>query len=205
MSVIIDTQHIAEGLDEDEAPVEDMAATETSDPTAKMEFHVQMRSWTMRDMEELIVQAAATQLIGGFRDQKINALIEDRAIASITAKADDKIAGITAEIIDQPLTPKFGEREPVTMREFIGLYAKEYLTETVDIDGKPSKGGYARNTYTRAELSVMKYMDRTFKAEIEKQTSAVTREIQSQIKAAHDAFLEQEKTRLREAIEKVTK
>ena len=204
---IIDTQDLAEvaDFDEDAFPVEDIAATEQSDPGAKIEFHVQMRSWTLRDMEDLIVQAAAAQMIRSFGDKQFSKLIEERAITAITAKADEKIATVTAEIIDQPLTPKFGEKAPVTMREFIGLYAKEYLTERVDREGRPSKGGWGSDhTYTRAELSIMKLMDRRFKKEIETATTTAINQMRDEVKRAHDAVLAEEKARIRAAIAKLT-
>ncbi len=144
-------------------------------------------------------------MIRSFGDKQFSKLIEERAITAITAMADEIIATVTAEIIDQPLTPQFGEKEPVTMREFIGLYAKEYLTERVDREGKPSKGGWGReHTYTRAELSVMKLMDRRFKNEIEKATTAAINQMRDDVRKAHEAVLEQEKARIRDAISKLT-
>jgi len=203
---IIDTQDMAEaaGFDEDAWPQSDMAATAESDPEAQIEFHVQMRSWTIREMEALIVEAAAAQMIRGFGEKKFAKIIEDRAIAQVTAKADVQIDRISAEIIDQPLTPAFGAKAPVTMREFIGLYAKEYLTQTVDQDGKPSTGGWGGKTAPRIEQIVSRLMDRKFKAEIEKATNAAVAEIQRETKAVHEALIAAEKSRLREALAKIT-
>jgi len=203
---IIDTQNLAElhDFDEDLTPQSDMAATEESDPSAKIEFHVQMKSWTLRDMEELIVQAAAMQMIKAFGDKKFSKLIEDRAIEAITEKADAKIEAVTAEIIDQPLTPKIGEKAPVTMREFIGLYAKDYLTQRVDRDGKPSSGGWGATTFSRIELMVSQALDRKFKQAIEASTNAMISELQAEIKAAHAKVLAAEKVRIREALAKLT-
>jgi hypothetical protein len=200
---ITDTQDLAElhDFDEDLAPQSDMAATEQSDPAAKIEFHVQMKSWTLRDMEELIVQAAAMQMIKAFGDKKFSKLIEDRAIEAITEKADAKIEAVTAEIIDQPLTPKIGEKAPVTMREFIGLYAKDYLTQRVDRDGKPSSGGWGATTFSRIELMVSQALDRKFQQAIAASTNAMILELQTEIKAAHAKALTAEKARIRAALE----
>jgi hypothetical protein len=204
--VIIDTQYLAEdraiAFDENDAPREDMAATAVSDPKAEIEFFVQMRSWTKRDMADLIVEAAAAQMIRGFGDKKFSKLIEDRAISAITEKADAKLAAVSEAIIDQPLTPEFGAKAPVTMREFIGLYAKEYLTERVDSEGKPSKGGWGSNTYTRVELILQRLFDRKFKAEIEKATSSAILQVKEELRAAHAAVIAEEMARFRSALAK---
>ncbi|MEB3214531.1 MAG: hypothetical protein VKL39_24495 [Leptolyngbyaceae bacterium] len=202
---IVETEDLAIAADFDaDAPREDLAATAESDPEAKIEFYVQMRSWTIRDMEDLIIQAAATQMIRSFGGKKFSQIIETRAIEAITAKADEKIAAVSDEIIDQPLTPQIGDKAPVTMREFIGLYAKEYLTERVDRDGKPSKGGWGTTTYTRAQMIVMAALDRKFKNEIEKATNSTISEIQGEIRKVHAAILEEEKARIRAAVAKFT-
>lgn len=206
MGTIIDTQNLAEAVDfdGDQSPREDMSATTESDPAAKIEFHVQMRSWTIRDMEDLIVQAAASQVISGLGDRKFSKLIEDRAIAAVTAQADTKIAGISAEIIDQPLTPSFGDKKPVTMREYLGLYAKDYLTQVVDSQGKPSSGGWGGHDKARIVWIVERAMDAKFKREIEAATNAAVREIQQQVREMHEAVLTAEKARIRDALAKVT-
>lgn len=203
MESIMDTGDLAadEGL-EDGQVREHMTATKDADPNAKIEFHVQMRSWTMQDMEALIVAAAASQMIKSFGERSFFKLIEDRAISAITAKADEKLAAITTEIIDQPLTPNFGDKAPVTMREFIGLYAKEYLTQTVDSSGAPSKGGWGTSAVPRMQWLVAQALDRKFKNEIEKATNAAITEIQRSLWANHEALIAVEKKRISDAIAK---
>lgn len=206
MPVIVETEELAEMIgNEEDGPVSDMAATTESDPAAKIEFHVQMRSWTHRDMVDLIVEAGARQIVGSdARRGQIGKAVEEAAIKQITALADQRLATVAAEIIDQPVTPAFGAKAPVTMREFLGLYGREYLTERVDRDGKPSKGGYHTHTYTRMELIVMQAVERKFKAEIEAATRAVVSGVQAEIKKAHVAILEEQKARIREALDKAT-
>jgi hypothetical protein len=206
MATIMDTGNVSEindlGPDEE---VSNMTATDT--PTeAPMAFHVQMHGHTFRDMEELIVNAAAQQLMGWHTDgNKLKKLIEERCISHVTAKADEALAKVSSEIIDQPLTPSFGDKKPVTMREFIGLTGREYLTERVDRDGKAAKSGWGSPaTYTRIELLVSQYMDRHFKNEIEKATNAAIGEVRAAIKQHHEQFLAAEKKRFSEAIEKLT-
>lgn len=203
---ILDTADLADlnGLDQEEE-ISDMSAT--ADAThAPMEFHVQMHGHTFHDMKDLIVNAAAQQIMGWHSEgHKIRKMIEDRCVERVTEQADAALAKVTAEIIDQPMTPTFGDKKPVTMREFIGLTGREYLTERVDNDGNPSRnGGWGGNTSTRIERLVSKYMDRHFKSEIEKATNAVITEIRAAIKSEHERFLAAEKARLRAAISKMT-
>jgi hypothetical protein len=177
----------------------------THEPEGKgIEFTVSMRGHTMTDMEALIVEAGARMLVGQFGDNSLGRMIEQKCIEQVTAKADAALHAVTHEIIDQPLTPRFGDKKPVTMREFIGLVGREYLTERVDRDGKPSQGGWGSNTYTRVELLVSNYMQKHFKQEIEKATSAVITELQNAIRAEHKALIEAEKKRLRDAMTKAT-
>lgn len=205
-STIMDTGNVAEinGLGPDDE-IANMSATEQ--PTdAPMEFHVQMRGHTFRDMEDLIVNAAAQQIIGWRGEgNKLKKLIEERCVAQVAARADEALSKVTAEIIDQPLTPSFGDKKPVTMREFIGLTGREYLTEKVDRDGKPYTGGWGSGeARTRLQNIVSDYMQRHFKSELEKATNAAISEVQRAIKAQHAAFLEAEKARLRDALAKAT-
>lgn len=165
-----------------------------------MEFHVQMRGYTLRDMDELIISAAAAQIMGSRNDREMAKLIEAKCIEQITAKADAALAKVTAEVIDQPITPSYGDKKPVTMREFLGLYGREYLTQRVGSDGKPSTDSY--HAKSRMEYLVGQYMTAAFKREIEQATNAAIREIQAAIKAQHDAMLEAEKARLRDALAK---
>lgn len=202
MTTIMDTSDI--DFDEGE-PRSHLVATEA--PEGKgIEFNVAMRGYTMTDMESLIVEAGARMLVGQFGDKALAKMIEERCIQQVTAKADAALHAVTHEIIDQPLTPAFGDKKPVTMREFIGLTGREYLTERVDRDGKPTTGsGWGSSpTYTRVELLVSNYMQKHFKQEIEKATNAAISEVQKAIRENHAAFLEAEKARLRAALAKAS-
>lgn len=182
------------------------AAVATLKPDGRgIEFTVSMRDYTQRDMEALIVEAAAALIVGQRRDRQLAQSIEAKCIEQITAMADKALSAVTAEIIDQPLTPSFGDKKPVTMREFIGLTGREYLDARVGNDGKPvTAGGWSRtNSYSRIEYLVSQYMQRAFKQEIEKATNAAITEIQQAIKAQHAALLESEKARFHAALGKV--
>lgn len=199
---IADTSDIAEpGC---EHPEHDMAATKESDPDAKIEFHVQMRSWTLRDMEALVIEAAARQLVGRTANETALArAVQESAVTQITARADAKLKAVSAEILDQPVMAGPGAKEPVTLRDMIGLYAKDYLTERVGNDGKPvTDSHYRSGAKPRMTWIVERALDSTFEREIKVATSAAIREIQAAIKAQHEALIAEEKARIREAIGK---
>lgn len=178
----------------------DLVATRTAESKG-IEFHVSMRDYTLQDMEGLIIEAAARILVGRHNERDLAKSIEARAIEQITARADKALASVTAEIIDQPMTPSFGEKKPVTMREFLGLYGREYLTERVGSDGKPGTDRWGRDR-TRMEWLVGQHMNAVFAEEIKKATSAAINEITAAIRAKHKEVLEAEKARFREYIEK---
>lgn len=205
--LIVDTADIAEEVDFDEdlAPEEDMAAT--TGPSAeedKIEFHVQMRSHTMRDMEQLVIEAAARQVMGRFSTGTLAKQIEQRCIELLNEKATAALDGVTTEIIDQPLTPKFGDKQPVTMREFIGLYGREYLEVCVGRDGKPYDG-WGGSGMPRMQWLAEQALDRKFTREIEKATSTAILEIQKTIQKQHQVLIDAEKERFRAALERELK
>lgn len=206
-NIIIDNAELAEnvGYDEDEAPREDMTATAEAEPDAKIEFHVQMRSWTLNDMEGLIIEAAARQLIGrNGTETQIAKAVQESAIAQITARADAKLSEVSASIMDQPiLSDPFGKAAPVTLREMIGLYAKEYLTQMVDRQGNITTSHYDKKQ-TRISWLIERALDTKFKVEIEKSTNAAIKEIQDEIREQHKMLLAAETARIRAAIAKAT-
>jgi hypothetical protein len=205
---ITSTHEIAEnhwnGSDEDGGVRTDMVATKEPEGRG-IEFAVSMRDYTLRDMEDLIVGAAARTIVGRHNDRELARKIEAKCIELIDAKATDALAKVTTEIVDQPLTPQFvGQKDPITMREFIGLYGREYLAQHVDRDGKPCPPSSYNNTAPRIERIIAQYLDRKFKAEIEKATSAAIAEIQNAIRTQHAKALDAEKARVREALSKVS-
>ena len=183
----------------------DMVATKEAEGRG-IEFHVSMRDYTMQDMEALIVEAAARNIVGRHNDNVLAKAIEAKCIEQITSKADKALASVTAEIIDQPITPKYPfmkpDQAPTTMREFIGLTGRDYLTANVDSSGKPTTDRhYAK---TRIQHLVEKYMEVAFKREIERATNAAISEVRNAIDTNHKAFLEAEKASFRDALAKVS-
>lgn len=205
---ITSTHEIAEtewdGGSEPQGVDTDMVATK--DPEGKgIEFHVSMRDYTMADMETLIVEAAARMIVGKFGNDKLAKMIEVKCVELITAKADSALQAVSKEVIDQPMTPDWpGQaKQPVTMREFIGLYGREYLERKVTYDDKV-QASYHDRTAPRLQHIVERYMDRAFKADIEKATSTAIREIQAGVMARHNETLAAEKARIRDALAKAT-
>lgn len=200
--VIMDTSDLADfdGQERDELQSDLVATKEPEAP--ELEFHISMQSFTKRDFYELMIEAAARQIVGRHGDRQIAKDIEAKCVELVNDKATRALEAVTSEIIEQPMIPSFGDKAPITMREFIGLYGREFLTTKVDSDGKPSTSTY--QSAPRIERLVAKYLDRRFKDEIEKATNAAIREIQAQVKAQHDAMLAAEKKRLAEAIKTLT-
>lgn len=182
----------------------DMVATHEPEGRG-IEFHVSMRDYTQRDMEALIVEAAARVIVGEYGNNKLAKLVEDRCIALSVEKIDKHLASVTAEIIDQPILPKYPgfktDARPMTMREFIGLTGREYLTAYVDNSGDPTTDRHYGKT--RIQGMVEKFMSRAFQNEIEKATNAAIAEIQNAVKAQHAALLTAEKKRLSDALAKL--
>jgi hypothetical protein len=212
MNEITSTHEMAESEWDDQSEPSDvdtdMVATKEAEGRG-IEFHVSMHDYTMRDMEALIIEAAAALIVGRRNDHEMAKIIEAKCIEQITAKADKALASVTAEIIDQPVTPKFafmskGDDKPVTMREFIALTGQAYLTARVDYQGNPSTDSYSSRSQPRIQHLVEAQMGRTFKNEIEKATNAAINEVRRAVKEQHEAFLTAEKARFRDALAKVT-
>lgn len=201
---ITDTSETAEAEWDGEGPPgdrgEDISATrEVTDD--KIQFHVQMRGYTQAAMDDLIVEAAARLIVGRHNEKAVAKLIETKCIELLTQKATGALDKVTSEIIDQPLTPSFGEKKPVTMREFLGLYGREYLTQMVGSDGKPTTDSWHKQA--RMEWIVSRAMDAKFTTDIEKATNGAVREIRTVIEARHKSMLASEKARMLEAVTKL--
>lgn len=204
---IIDTAELAERRHEPGEEPRDVQtdAVASHKPFGKgIEFHVSMRNYTMCDMDDLIIEAAAKLILDNRNERDMAKQIEAKCIQMVSAKATEALSKVTNEIIDQPITPSFGDKKPVTMREFIGLTGREYLAVPVDSYGR-ARGekdfdDYRHNAVPRIDYLVRRAMDDRFKQEIEKATDAAVREIRAALKAQHDAVLAAEMGRLREAL-----
>jgi hypothetical protein len=209
---IMDESEIVEALDDDafEDQISDHEGLEaTTAPAASgMEFFVQMKGYRVGEFEDAVVEAAARLLVGKRNEAEMARRIEARCVELVTAKIDARLETVSAEIVDQPMTPLFasGKSEPVTMREFIGLVGREYLTTMLDRDGKPTKGGaFDRTGERRIDAILRSVLDRDFKAGIERATKSLISEMRVMIQADLDKVAAAEKERIRKSLEFVLK
>lgn len=212
MPDIIDTADIAESNYEpsDREPSGDdelrtSAVASHEEKPGGISFHVQMRDWTVNDMEELIIEAAARMVVGRTSDNKLSKLIEDRAMSLITERADARLSAVASDVLGTTLTPKgYDQKTPVTIGETIGMLGREYLEQMVGSDGKPATDSYGRNYGTkRLEYIVRAHMDHKFSEEIKTATSKFIIEVRNEIRARHEQMLAAEKARIAEALTKL--
>jgi hypothetical protein len=179
----------------------------TTEPTSdRMQFHVQMDRYTQEAMEDLIVEAAARILVGKSDSSKLARDIEGRCASQIMAKLDAKLETVTADIINQPVTSTGFGSNPVTMGEMIGLMGKDYLSEPVNTQGNPRgvDTSWSFSSFgTRAQWLVWNAMETKFKSEIAAATNAAIAQVQTEVRSAHLAMINEEKARLREAMQKL--
>jgi hypothetical protein len=201
MQNLIDSADIAEALDlGDEDDVSDITATEG--PTdAPIEFHVQMNSYTMRDMEAAIVEAAARMVLNRSRynsESAIEKRIEQAVIEKTSAALNAKLESLTVEIINQPVAA--GGKDVMTIGEAIGLFGREYLTVAVNRDGKTKAetgDGWGFNADgRRIDHILRKVIDHKFKSEISSAISGLITEVRQQTQDHAKAFLAEERKRI---------
>lgn len=210
MPDIIDTSDIAQGQAEDgvrewDDELQTSAVASEEEKPGGISFHVQMRDWTVNDMEELVVEAAARLIVGRTGDSKLAKLIEERALALITERADARLSSVASDVLGTTLTPKgYDQKNPVTIGETIGMLGREYLEQIVSRDGKPATEYYDRQAGTkRLEYIVRTYMDQKFANEIKAATDAVIYQVRTEIKGRHEQMLAAEKARIAEALAKL--
>lgn len=206
MSDIIDTNDMAEAVDfnEGESPREDMVASTDEKPDG-ISFHVQMRNWTLDDMEELIVEAAARMLVGRTSDNKLSKLIEERALALVTERADAKLSAVAEDILGTTLTPaSFGQKSPVTIGETLQHLGREYLSQLVTNEGQPPRDYYEKQkAKPRIEQIVAAHFQAKFEKDIAEASSKLVREVTTELRARHEQVLAAEKARIAEALAKL--
>lgn len=210
MPDIIDTADIANeqfesGERDEDSELTTSAIASHEEKPGGISFHVQMRDWTVNDMEELVVEAAARLIVGRTSDNKLSRLIEERALALITERADARLSSVASDVLGTTLTPKgYDQKNPVTIGETIGMLGREYLEQLVGRDGKPATEYYDRQHGTkRLEYIVRTYMDQKFANEIKAATDAVIYQIRTEIKGRHERMLAAEKARITEALAKL--
>jgi hypothetical protein len=166
-----------------------------------MEFHVRMDGYTLDAMESLIVETAAKRVLSGYGPQALDKKIQDAAIAMLSQKINQALEHVTKDMLDQPITPKMGSSTsaPVTMREFVGLCGRDFLSQKVDRDGKPSTSGYS-TVAPRIEYIVINILTKQFSQAIADATAEIRKEAEAALTSKLDAMIATERERLSQAI-----
>lgn len=202
-TTIMDTGNIAEIEDDFEAEREDLTAT-TQAEDGKMNFFVQMNGHTMSDFEDMVVNAAAAQILCNIVPSRMQRLVEERCISLITERIDKHLGSIVADIVNQPLTQP-GRSEPITMAEHIGIVGRDYMATTVNSKGEPEKrNGWGSNVQTRAQHLVSQVVDRDLKRHVDQETRKTIAVVREEIKSHQQAILEQERKRVSDAIKSLS-
>lgn len=210
MPDIIDTADIAfdqqeAGMRDNDNDLQTSAVASHEEKPGGISFHVQMRDWTVNDMEELIIEAAARMIVGRTSDNKLSKLIEDRALSLITERADARLSAVASDVLGTTLTPKgYDQKTPVTIGETIGMLGREYLEQVVNRDGTVATDVYQRRDgMKRLERIVRDHIDQKFSDEIKKATNAVITEVRTEVRNRHEQMLAAEKARIAEALTKL--
>ncbi|MCA2013487.1 hypothetical protein LCM17_18495 [Cereibacter sphaeroides] len=198
MQTIIDSGNIQEieglGIDESD-DLSDLTATTEKDPQT-MDFHVQMRGYTMRDFETMVVHAAAQQLLGGRNFQR---QIEEAAIAIASQKVDQQIGVALRDVMGMTVTTR--GKEAITLGQMIGMEAKDYLTQQVDGQGKVVTDSWGRSSSKpRVSFLVGQFVREHFAKEIEAAMKVLRDEIAAGVSAQITAAVESERKKIADAI-----
>ena len=196
MNTIIDTMNVAEieGLDEDDNELSsDMTATHEADKTT-MDFHIQMRSYTMRDFEQMVVHAAAQQLLRGHS-------FKSEIAAEVKAQADKRLnAEIGAVMADAMKTTIISRgSENVTLAQMIGMESRAYLTQPVDDQGRHGSDGWGTKT-PRLEWLAKKALRDMFKAELDAAFAALKSELSAAVSKQIEAAINERRESIATAI-----
>jgi hypothetical protein len=195
--LIIDSGDIAEleGFpDGEESPGSDLTATKAADPQT-MDFYIQMRGYTMRDFEQMVVHAAAQQLVGS---RTFATEIRDKAVEIANSKVNDQLWHAMRDIM-QIVAQKRGA-EQVTLGQMIGMEAKDYLTQSVNSRGEIDTSGYGSSRQPRAAYLVAEYVKTHFAKEIKAAMDAMLAELKPAVAAQISAAVEAERKRVAAAL-----
>lgn len=176
----------------------------TQKPTdSKLEFYVQMRGHTLTDMETLIVEAAARQLLRSFANAKA---MEDRILEAlylkVTSQIQERISIVASDVLS---TVMVGGKEPVTVKQFIEMSWRDWLQKRVDREGKDLTGYHGAGTaMTRVEWLLWRALEAKWARDVATATNAAVAEMQKAVTAKHTEILTAEKTKLAAALAKLT-
>lgn len=123
--------------------------------------------------------------------------VQEIAEKQICEEVARKVPAVVDEIINGQFHPTnaYGERmgKTATIREYIGEYAKTWLTETVDANGRPSTYG---DRAPRLHVIIKQEVDKQWAATIKAETDKITADIRAQMSGKISAAIAEVVTRI---------
>lgn len=140
---------------------------------------------TEERIDKAIFRAAAEQLL---KHHQLSSMARD----AVQRKIDEALGALILERIngildkDIPQTDRFGDPtgDPKPFRELFADRAEEYLTETVDSNGRKAKQGAFGGTQPRLSWLLKEVGAREFEAEARKVAKAVKEGLEKSARAA---------------------
>lgn len=200
MGTIDTTENIAERDEREECSSRIEATDEPQQ--GGINFHVSMRDYTMKDMEELIIEAAARQLLGRFSDKLLAKVIEEKVMAAMVARADAQLERIANDVMGHVLTPAaYSQKQPVTIGETLAHLGREYLEQKVTTDGKPgSEAWHGSQLIKRIDYIARQAFEHKLTKELADATREASRTAVAEVKALYANVVTAETDKLRSAI-----
>ena len=193
--LIMDSGNLAEieGLDASEDnDLSDLTATKT-EATETMDFHVQMRGYTMRDFEAMVINAAAHQLMQG---RTFKSEIEAKAIEIASSKVNARLNDVLKDVMQMTVATR--GKEPVTLGQMIGMEAKDYLTASVKSDGSPSDGW--GQSAPRIVYLVREFAKQHFASEIKAAMGTLIADMKAALEKQLTAAIDEERRKIADAL-----
>lgn len=195
--LIMDSGNLVEdGYDED---ISDITATKSEDKEV-MDFHIQMRGYTMHDFEAMVVEVAAKQLLQNTSEGSLAKKIEGRVVELTNQKINDALMPISKEIMEMPMIPeKFGKsKEPITIAEYVGLIGRDFLTTKVNREGK--RAGTYDHGEPRINWLIAEVLDKRFEKEVSAATANLKKEMKEAASEALSKLINDERQHIMETL-----
>ena len=192
--VIVDAYDIAEDRDQDEDVANISVTDEATGKPGEITVHVQMHGYTIQDMEEAIIRAAAAELLRSMSGQSKTSIekhVQARVIEEIEKRVNAAIGDVAADALSRPMSKApfaSGSEEPVTVGEFLGLTTNKFLSTMVNHDGEPTTDHWGRrNGMPRIEWIVMQAIERKWRDALKKEADAAAYQMRDAIAKAHES------------------
>lgn len=210
--VIMDSGDIFEDRDPDEEVANLEVTKGATGAPGELSVHVQMKGWTLQDVTEAIIIAAADQILKSreIGEAVLRRRVEEKVLDVFNDRINDIVEKVADDALSRPLTkPPFSSgkdpNEAVTIGDFLELTSTGFLNQHVDSEGKSTPKSHSRSVYGRTkpriEHLVLNAMDHKLKKEMDAAVSKATREVQAEVRKAHEAMVEEHKAKLRDALQ----